>query len=834
MKIEKIRIKVNKLVFCGIVSSIALSGLSTNVLAQTGATALEEIIVTARKREEKLLDAPLAVSVFSAAEIENAGYQNILDIAKATPGLFIEKNNDQAARVNSTPRFRGIFLSTGNPLQQTASVFLDGIYMTGGTASLGVNELQRVEIIKGPQSALFGRNTFAGAINYVTKDPSEEFRADINVLAATRDEYNIAFGVEGPIIPGVLSGRLGLSSESSDGHYDNSEVPGENLGDESQWDINASLLFTPNDDLRVKFRASYREVDDGAPAIQQLRGINSHNTGGFLITDADGNVDLNDSVFPAPRDGTRTESVYAGTIVSPTGPVGLNSGFDVIERWRSGYLADGRYDAANPPALLKYNLLNQDEWGLQSDLTRISLSVDYDISENIGVSFLAGFNEEAFGYWNDFDNSADDSFSSYISREVEDYSYEARLFGNSFNDRLHWSIGASVVDIEILGVSGTANFLFNPIYFGDIFRADPFITGAKTTGIFGTLDYQISDQFSASLELRSQEDEISDGDVNDGLAVPISPGTIDSTLPRVTLRYQPADNSTIYLNYSEGNLPGGFNPQVGELDAVQLAELISKAPGAGVTFGEEKLTNLELGWKYASEDGTYAFNLAAFIMERSDEIFRSIETTIDTSPGAPNPERTVAFNANGATTDIYGIELDGSWVVNDNLTLSGSFAYIDSAIASFPAGAGSGDFGDIFGDAADVAGQEAPRFPPIMFSLSGTYERPFSGIANFNSWYARGDMYYSGHYYSSNANVAEVADAVDANLRVGLRHDSASIEFFISNLLDEDAPASAFNFADVTFDTRLRPGGFFDFTREGQTSALRDKRQFGIRMNYTF
>ena len=137
------------------------------------------IIVTARKKEETLLDAPLAVSVVGEDELEQGGFTDITEITKVTPGAFVEaggQNTNGFARINSTPRFRGISVLSGNPLQQTASVFLDGIYLSGGIETIGINELQRVEVIKGPQSALFGRNTFAGAINYVTKDPSNELR----------------------------------------------------------------------------------------------------------------------------------------------------------------------------------------------------------------------------------------------------------------------------------------------------------------------------------------------------------------------------------------------------------------------------------------------------------------------------------------------------------------------------------------------------------------------------------------------------------------------------------------------------------------------------------
>lgn len=821
-------------------SALALAGL----LAADAAYAQvdDEIIVTARKKEETLLDAPLAISAFGEVELQEAGFTDIIDISKATPGLFIEAANQSFARVNTTPRFRGVFLSSGNRLQQTATVFLDGIYMSGGIQTLGINELERVEVIKGPQSALFGRNTFAGAINYVTKDPSDEFRADLDVTAATRGEYRLSAGVEGPIAEGV-SYRIGGMYESSDGHYDNNAVArdgndvGGRLGDESQWAINGSLLFEPTENFRLKVRGSYREVDDGAPAANAILGIASHNYGGFSLSNEI--ADLTDGISPVARNDTREiggvprsrgESTFRGTITVPDeSTFGINSDFATVQRQRDDYNNDAR--SANA-ARLSYNVLNTDDFGLQLDSFRLSANAEFDVSDNIGLSLLAGYNEEAYGYWSDFDLTGGESFVSFISQEIDDLTLEGRVFGSAMDDKLDWTFGANYVDIEILGVNGTSNeFLFFTGFFDDIFRENPFITGAETFGIFGALDYQFTDDFSLSLEGRYQEDRISDADVAsvDPGEVPLK---ITNFLPRVTLRYEPSANTTFYANYSEGNLPGGFNPELVASSPAQLAEITALAPTAGPTFGEESLENFEFGWKQKSTDGSLSFNLAAFFMKRSDEIVRSIELVTSEVEGAPQETR--AFNTNGATTNIKGFELDGGWNISDNLSLQGSLAYIDAKIKSYPDTATTGDFGDIFGQNANVEGQRAPRFPPISGSLGATWEQSFEGISGFDTWYTRGDVYYTGNYWASNANLAEADVAVDTNLRTGIRGDNIGLELFVTNLFGEDAPAAANNFADVGLGNRRLPGGFFDFSREGIQVSLRDKRQFGVRANYTF
>lgn len=807
------------------------------VYAQDSADGAEEsdnnvIIVTARKKEETLLKAPLAVSVFGEEELSSAGFQDITEVTKAAPGAFVEPYNDVFARVNTTPRFRGVTVLTGSRLQQTATVFLDGVYISGGISTLGINELQRVEIIKGPQSALFGRNTFAGAINYVTKDPAEEFQVNLDVTAATRDEYSAGLSVEGPI-GDFASFRLGGNWSDKRGHYANVVLPGERLGDESQWSINGTLVVEPSDSFRVKLRASYQEIDDGTPQAIGAFGVATHNFGGFAL-DANGVAIQTDSVVPSPLGSGRTESVFRGRITSiDPSLIGLNSGQMAIDNFR-GLQNDGRFDPSDAINSFKYNPFNVDQFGLQLDSLRLSAVGEFDITDNVSFNFLAGYNEENFGFFGDFDLRPDDSFTSFTARETEDLTIEGRFTGNFIDDRLTLIAGASYVKLDIVSLGGTANFLFNPIFFGDIFRSDPFITGAETTGLFGLIDFEFNDHFSLTLEGRYQKDRISDADVNLGLATPISPSKITNFLPRATFRYTPTDLTTLYLTYSVGNLPGGFNPEVASLDSTQRMELAALAPEADINFDEEKLENFEFGWKQAHPDGIFAFNLAAFYMKRSDEIFRSIELVTDTSPGAPNPTRTVAFTANGASTDIYGIEFDATVNVSENLSVQGSFAYVDATIASFPVGGGTGDFGDIFGPGADVAGQQAPRFPPLTVSLGGTYTGDLDGPMGINSWYLRSDAYFTGPFYISNANVAQVDEAFDVNLRLGLEGENMGVEFFVTNLFNEDAPNSAFNFADVGFDTRLMPGGFFDFSREGAQIGLRDKRQFGVRLKYTF
>lgn len=811
---------------------------SAPAYAQDGDVVDDSIVVTARKRAESIQDAPLAITAFGSVELKDAAFDNILDVTKAAPGVFVESFNQTAGRVNTTPRFRGVFLSTGNPLQQTAGIFIDGIPIIGGIQGIGVQELERVEIIKGPQSALFGRNTFAGAINYVTQDPGDELAIDATWLAATRGEYRVAGSVEGPLIEDVLKGRLNASIDINGGHYDNIAVPEQELGEQRTWAVSGALLFEPTDRFRAKLRGHYYQDNDGPAAVQETLGFESHNFGGFPIVNG---VADTSAPFDGPplvsevTGGTSTESVFKGTIRRPAlDTIGLNTGLDTLNSLLDAFNSDPRSADVVFPA---FGIDELDQMGLRRNAYRLSGDFSFDLTDDITFAVLAGYNDEEIGVWTDFDQTEDASFSGFLSRSIEDVSVEARLSGTAFDDRLEWSVGGNYIDIDIESLGATANTFGGTFFFSGVFSGIE-RTGAKTLAAFGSFDYALTDQISVIFEGRYQSDEISEDGVNAGLATPISPATIEKFLPRAILQYQPTDSTQLYFNWSVGNLPGGFNPEVGELDQTQLAELLTVAPGAAVTFDEEKLVNYEIGWKQTALDNRLAFNLAGFFMRRSDEIFRTIETVVDTDPNAPNPRRTVAFNANGATTNIFGVELDAAYDVSDNLSLQGSFGYVNAKIDSFPAGEGAGDFGDIFGPQAEangeVSGQQAPRFPPITASAGATYEQAIAGANYFDAWYTRADVFYTGKYYDENSNVAQVEDAYDINLRAGLRNDNVRVEFFVTNLLDESAPAAADNFADLSFAVRTQPGGFFDFSREGTTIALRPRRQFGGRVTLSF
>ena len=184
-------------------SFTALGALSVCVAATAHAAnepglVIEEVTVTARKFEESLQDAPVSVSAFTASALEAAGLKSISDISNYTPGLYFQK--DQGRRFDR-PVLRGMSNILG---VNNVANFIDGAYVGGSIQSTEIQNLERVEVIKGPQAALFGRSTFAGAINYISRQPSNEFNGKIDSTIASHDEYEVGGYVSGPLIPDTL------------------------------------------------------------------------------------------------------------------------------------------------------------------------------------------------------------------------------------------------------------------------------------------------------------------------------------------------------------------------------------------------------------------------------------------------------------------------------------------------------------------------------------------------------------------------------------------------------------------------------------------------------
>ena len=217
---------------------------------------IEEIVVTTRKREEQLSELPLSVSALAGEELQNRGVDNLFDLARQVPGLDFETTGS----INgSRPIIRGLNQQTRVGDEVNVATFVDGVYTPGfsGSTSIGFNGLERVEVAKGPQSALQGRNSFAGSINYITKRPGDELEFGGRATAATEGKWDVSAYAAGPVTD-LLGVRIDAGVFNSGGTHTNS-INGDRLNDHESWFVRLNAEFSPTDAMGAFFSFSYQD-----------------------------------------------------------------------------------------------------------------------------------------------------------------------------------------------------------------------------------------------------------------------------------------------------------------------------------------------------------------------------------------------------------------------------------------------------------------------------------------------------------------------------------------------------------------------------------------------
>ena len=196
--------------------ALALGHVPPMAQAQSGdsASGLEEIVVTARKRAESVLEVPVSITALSSQDIAESDIDNVRDLVAFAPGLNfqVQVGNGGAGRNGGSIIFRGMSPVQGTAREQSGSVFVDGIFVSSGVQSVDTTDVERIEVLRGPQNAYFGRSTFGGAINFVTRTPGDTVKGGVTVGAGQRDGYELRGQIEGPLVDGKLSARLSAAT----------------------------------------------------------------------------------------------------------------------------------------------------------------------------------------------------------------------------------------------------------------------------------------------------------------------------------------------------------------------------------------------------------------------------------------------------------------------------------------------------------------------------------------------------------------------------------------------------------------------------------------------
>lgn len=776
------------------------------------AAGLEEIVVTARKRDEALLDTPLSVQAFTSKDIESAGLRNLEDVAALTAGMNFQKlGNSQSGRYNSAIRFRGLELLVTTPTSQTGSLFVDGVYILGGAASLQFTDIERIEVIRGPQAAYFGRGTFGGAINYVTADPASDFRGRVGLdYSPNFGSTGVTASVEGPLGE-TLSGRLSIASNKRGAMF--TATDGGALGEERTDMVTASLLWQPADALKVKFRALYGEDDDG-PASST-----------FVPFTTLGNCPIGTPISVLTTTGevatTMRRNLHCGEV--PVVPVTNNTTFYTVNTTQGpqntyGILVgNAGLPATGTPAL--------DHFGLRSIFHLYTASVDYEFNDALTLSVLLGYNKRDTTQIRDDDNYDTLGRVTKGFLSLESKSAESRLYYDG-GGRLRGMVGVNYFDEESFGdIDGGIGLVTNLLGPPSIGAAGGAIdAGATDTiAVFGSIEYDLFEKLTLSVEGRYQDIETDTlGGVYPG-PYTSSKAKYDNVLPRYLLTYKPFDGTTVYANYSEGALGGSRNTAFAIRTPAEKAVILAQVPGVSEELAQQELTSYEIGWKQSLGSSRSWFSLSAYSMEWTNIPGSAQVTFVSPSTNAPV---SIGVTLPG-DADLKGVEAELRWQPLDQLVLHASAGYVDAKYTDFIS-AGLNSYFGLTGRSYKADDKTLPRSPKETFALSATWTDTLNGDWE---WYLRGDATYAGKAYTDETNLSWVAAYSLLNGRLGFaREDGLNVELFCRNCLNEDGWRTGRRAVDWV-DTAPLPN---TLTRVGAIVQPIEKREIGLRVQFEF
>jgi len=862
------------------VAAVLAGSMAVPVVANAQAAgrgaALEEIVVTARKREESLQEVPIAVTAFSAETLENIGFKNLEDVALRTPGLqFSEQAGQIAGRYNCSIRFRGMNVNSEQAVYQLGAMFVDGIYVASGCSSMGAEDLERIEVVKGPQAVYFGRNTFGGAVNYVTKDPGNEVGAKVSASFAEDDTNEYTASFEAPLIDDKMALRI------SGRHYERGAIFvsnfGDGLGEQQTQSVSGKLVITPTDALSIRIRGQYSEDRDGPSA------------GGFIS----GN--LNDTCTER-RDANGNPIGYprryiCGEIPGISQAITVNNGSLISYNTSLSPAAFAlRGFPVNRPDFLRTQLLENGakdpaiaaalplrRWELKRNQGYVGATVDYEFANGWTLSGVYGHNEMDANWIRDFDFTDRESWWSTDPQSLDDDTYEVRLTSDS-EGALSWVVGASYYEMEYTQ-SGNGGTAVTAIPVAGRFLPSTFNNSLVNnvdqtyTAFFGGLTWKFADAWSVSVEARYQEDELEKGQIIAAQAgLPVAKVKWDDVLPRVILQWQPDGwDTNLYASYSVGVLPGDINAEyIYGPDNMRTLEQIASVqdqakngadpyPALGIPTGSpgipevtesldrEKLDSYEIGWKQGWAEEKVQTTVSFYYMEWENQKGRLSAAVVDFNGNTTTPFvrdtvdavgnpcvirtatslycndtlRTIQLQVPGSS-EVMGVEFEGTWFATDHLTLQAGLEWNQNEYTDF-----TFNFVEQLAGTSDMEGNSSPRYPEFKGNIGGTYQAPLGGTGW--DWFARGDLIYFGEYYVDESNLAKAPDQMLLNLRGGISNKNIRLELFINNLLDEDAYASAGRWSDFSI-----PGNFNFPANQGVVVTPQRPRWMGLKVSYEF
>jgi outer membrane receptor protein involved in Fe transport len=770
--------------------------------AQESAT-LDEIVVTAQKRSESLQDVPIAVSAVAGAKITEAGILKIEDLKNYVPTLFMTET-----AIGNNISIRGIFSGVNPGFEQSVGTYVDGVYRGRPQQTRApFLDLERVEVLRGPQSILFGKNSVGGALNVTTARPTEDFDAMVSALYEPRyGEQEYSAHVAGPL-GGRLRGRLAARHRELDGHLSNATLGRDEPG-RDETTVRGWLELDLTDTVTAALKAEFGEFDVTGRQIEISQEI---------------------PAAAGPFAGLTYAEILAGFGQDPS----------VLDNTANG-VRSSNGDFSNNDT--EEFVLQVDWTAGDNTLTSITARSGYDFDELCDCDFTGG---NVFGVLmgEDFDQTSQELRLTSPTGGAADYIVGAYFETSDlvFTDTIQLPANSVLVPLlnanpafigtPLEGIAGTA--------VADTGTPRRFRQDAQSYSVFGQVGWNMSEELRTTFGLRYTKEEKDatrtlaiteiDGDALAGLHAVAAPSVYaavfnlrphelaasrdeDQFLPSITFEWAPDDDTLLYLAWSQGAKSGGFDARSNNPTVPPAAACTAPGTPPGCLlpnnvgtfeFEEEHATNLELGTKLRL-GGTFELNAALYKTDFED-------LQVSTFDGV------LGFNVrNAGESEIKGLEIDMRWQAMPQLLLSGSVAYTDFEFLDYIGQCAFGqppDAGD--GLNCNYKGKTNEFVAPWVVSAGASYRRP---LGSRLALHVAVDGYYSDPYFVAptldERQVQEAYYKVNGRIGIGDPDGSWDVSVIGKNVLNErilpygnDTPLAGRTFGAFSAWRFVEPGG---------------------------
>jgi len=556
--------------------------IATSGAANAAGFELEEVIVTAQKRAQSLQDVGVSVSAFTGDQMNALGWKNSLDVAGQTPGLVATSNTGDSANI-ALFSIRGVNQGDFAEGQEApVAIYMDEAYLSSpGSSGAPAFDIERIEVLRGPQGTLYGRNATGGLVHYISEKPSEDFAASVDITAGDYGQLGITTVVNGGLSDSV-QGRLAVYHNENDGYVKN--AIGADMRNDDTQSVRAMLNFDIDSETSLLLIGRHTQID--------TRGGVYHNRA--------------------------TKSTATGPVFCQSGDTDCGSGLNLVNGvpvpgGQNFFGGGSLFDPANGQLDDGIGDEHEGSFDFDSGVTRDSSGMtaifNKTFDSGINLTSVTDWTSSEKSYRED-DDSSQYNLVTYVSEaEVEQVSQEIRIDGE--NGRLNWVTGVYFLSIEN-DFSGAFQFpsdAYDPTFFAE--------SETDTVSAFGQIDYRISDSllFTAGLRWTQDDKSLSYRLAGAGAAFDDGSGWLytgdtyrfdrsdDEISGKLQIDWEMNEDQLFYASYNRGTKGGGFNtPSDG------FAEGTSEAIG----FDPEILTSYELGSKTTFADGRARINTSVF------------------------------------------------------------------------------------------------------------------------------------------------------------------------------------------------------------------------------